>query len=313
MMKMSPDSEEKLHFRLVLLGSVGTGFLFQKYVEKHKPTVEDLFTKDFDLGTIVLRVHFLDTSGSMQFPAMRRLSITTGSAFLIVYSVEDETSFEIAKQCIEEIQEVRSDYQEIPIIFAGNKSDLPPELKAVKKEDVCNYVFCELPRLRVKVLECSCKNDVNINEIFKAYLTLARISLSSAVDGLKRRSSAHASSKWRLGSRNDLGECNNHDKNDSNNDLSASSPITSRDARRTITTNTITITTKQQQQQQQQSPNQELEQQRCSSPVTKTSPTDSSKAHLSLMQRVKPRSRSLMRRSTRKPKVKDDVVNCAPS
>lgn len=54
---------------------------------------------------------FLDTSGSMQFPAMRRLSLTTGSAFLIVYALDDEKSYEVVKMCIEEIREVRPDFQ----------------------------------------------------------------------------------------------------------------------------------------------------------------------------------------------------------
>lgn len=73
--------------------------------------MEDLFSKEFDLGSIKINVDFLDTSGSMQFPAMRRLSITTGSAFLIVYSVDDEKSYSMLKMCIEEIREIRPDFQ----------------------------------------------------------------------------------------------------------------------------------------------------------------------------------------------------------
>lgn len=95
--------------------------------------MEDLFTKEFDLGSIELKVSlelsvsgaelekdkqltrpqvdFLDTSGSMQFPAMRRLSITTGSAFLIVYALDDPPSYEVLKMCVAEIREIRPDYQ----------------------------------------------------------------------------------------------------------------------------------------------------------------------------------------------------------
>lgn len=41
--------------------------------------------------------------------------------------------------------------QEIPIVFAGNKCDIPKEQRKVTKELVSNYVHYELPRLRAKV------------------------------------------------------------------------------------------------------------------------------------------------------------------
>jgi hypothetical protein len=41
--------------------------------------------------------------------------------------------------------------QEIPILFAGNKTDLSLEKHLVAKEEVTEWVYCELPRLRTKV------------------------------------------------------------------------------------------------------------------------------------------------------------------
>lgn len=47
---------------------------------------------------------------------------------------------------------------------------------------------------RVKVLEVSAKDDINIKEIFRSFLTLSRIFPKDADDsGLKRRSSAYVS------------------------------------------------------------------------------------------------------------------------
>lgn len=47
----------------------------------------------------------------MQFPAMRRLSIATAHAFMLVYATTSAASFQCVKQCFEEIREQRADFQ----------------------------------------------------------------------------------------------------------------------------------------------------------------------------------------------------------
>ncbi|RWS27677.1 GTP-binding protein Di-Ras2-like protein, partial [Leptotrombidium deliense] len=54
--------EVSYHVRLVILGGGGVGktgivkrFLFNTFCEKHRPTVEDLFFKEFNLGTMILK------------------------------------------------------------------------------------------------------------------------------------------------------------------------------------------------------------------------------------------------------------------
>lgn len=53
----------------------------------------------------------------------------------------------------------------------------------------------KLSHFRVKVLECSAKDDINIKEIFRSFLSLSRILPRDSDDstGLKRRSSAYVS------------------------------------------------------------------------------------------------------------------------
>ncbi|XP_046398926.1 circularly permutated Ras protein 1 isoform X1 [Ischnura elegans] len=225
--------------RLVVLGGAGVGkssilqrFLFRTFPERHKRTVEDLYTRDFKLARhlppiqpnqsatpggpgskaagsclirqgfsgftaapgdpLLLKVDLLDTAGDLQFPAMRRLCIATAHAFLIVYSVTDAESLDRAKGCLEEVREQRADVLDIPIVLAGNKVDVVragdsggggggggggnnPQKRAVTADEVAEWLTCEMPNLRARVIECSAKEDHNVNEIFQTFLALSQI------------------------------------------------------------------------------------------------------------------------------------------
>ncbi|KAI4492053.1 hypothetical protein M0802_010061 [Mischocyttarus mexicanus] len=88
--------------------------------------------------------------------------------------------------------------QEVPIVIAGNKYDLAQTRREVPIEDVSEWLFCELPKLRGKVMECSAKDGYNIKEIFRCFVTLSRIvpknpTGESDESGLRRRCSAYGS------------------------------------------------------------------------------------------------------------------------
>ena len=65
--------------------SILNRFLFKKFETKYKPTVEDLFSKEFDLGSIEIKVSSSSSSGSGQC-AFGRLSF--GSARLVPVPIE---------------------------------------------------------------------------------------------------------------------------------------------------------------------------------------------------------------------------------
>lgn len=71
------------------------------------------------VASCIFQVDFLDTSGEMQFPAMRRLSIATAHAFMLVYATTSAQSFTYIKQCFEEIREQRADFQVITLMKIG--------------------------------------------------------------------------------------------------------------------------------------------------------------------------------------------------
>jgi len=141
--------------RLVTLGGACVGksaivkrFLFSTFSEKYKPTVEDLYNQEYDFGSVTLKVDILDTAGDLQFPAMRRLSIATAHAFLIVFAVDNPMSFEMVKGFFEEIQEQRADFQDIPIVIVGNKIDLGAAMMEIRMDQVSEWIKIHWPSLR---------------------------------------------------------------------------------------------------------------------------------------------------------------------
>uniref|UniRef100_T1JGU2 Uncharacterized protein n=1 Tax=Strigamia maritima TaxID=126957 RepID=T1JGU2_STRMM len=66
----------------------------------------------------------------------------------------------------------------------------------ISKEDVTEWVFCELPRIRAKILECSARTGAGVTDVFRAFLQLAKITTATYEadsGGLRRRSSAYGS------------------------------------------------------------------------------------------------------------------------
>lgn len=68
-------------------------------------------------------------------------------------------------------------------MVAGNKSDLATSHREIALEDVSTWLHCDLPKMRAKVFECSAKNDHNVSLLFKTLLQLSRVSVPVAPDG----------------------------------------------------------------------------------------------------------------------------------
>ena len=88
---------------------------------------------------------------------MRRLSISSGNAFLLVYSITCPSSMQTVHNRLEEIKQQRKDFKvgrrrkvilfllivnakDVPIVIAGNKVDLADEGREIFVEDVKDWV-----------------------------------------------------------------------------------------------------------------------------------------------------------------------------
>lgn len=78
------------------------------------------------------------------------------------------------------------------------RQSLEKLISLVPKLDYPPYIRIDLTHfVRVKVLECSAKDDINVKEVFRSFLALSKILPKNEVidsnGGLKRRSSAYVS------------------------------------------------------------------------------------------------------------------------
>ena len=171
-------TEQDQRNRVVFLGAGGVGkssilkrFLFSQFSDEYNETVEDLYCKEYIIQGAEIRVDFLDTAGNLIFPAMRRLSITTAHAFVLVYSITDVSTFEEVKQLWEQIKEARSNYQDLPCVIVGNKVDLEDN-RQVEKFDAMNWVYND--STCGAFVEVSAKTNECIVDVFKLLMEKAK-------------------------------------------------------------------------------------------------------------------------------------------
>ncbi|XP_030646809.1 rasd family member 4 [Chanos chanos] len=174
---MSLDVKEKTEVRLVFMGAAGVGktalirrFLQDSFDPKHRRTVEELHSQEYEVAGVKVTIHIMDTSGSYSFPAMRKLSIKNSDAFALVYAIDDPESLEAVKSLREEILEVKED-KFTPIVVVGNKTDRRGE-RQVSTEDVLSTVELDWNN---SFLEASAKENENVLEVFRELLQQANL------------------------------------------------------------------------------------------------------------------------------------------
>lgn len=135
----------------------------------------------------VCTLQVTDTTGSHQFPAMQRLSIQKGHAFILIYAINNRESLSELKLIYDEIVDMKGGSQMVPLMLVGNKCDdsnrevTQSEAQRLASQWECHYI------------ETSAKNNHNIQELFEQLLHLEKrrvMTLQTASQKTKERSKA---------------------------------------------------------------------------------------------------------------------------
>ncbi|ESO84068.1 hypothetical protein LOTGIDRAFT_177571 [Lottia gigantea] len=154
--------------------SIISQFLYEQFIGEYKETIEELHRSEYKLTDTQLELDILDTSGVHSFPAMRTLAISTSNAFILVYSVDDPSSFDEVIALREQILAERND-ENVPIVIVANKTDMESDERVIKREIAETLVSVEWGHGYV---EASAKENVNIEGIFKEILRQSKVKYS---------------------------------------------------------------------------------------------------------------------------------------
>ncbi|CAG9760645.1 unnamed protein product [Ceutorhynchus assimilis] len=170
--------EQSNDYRVVVFGAGGVGksslvlrFVKGTFRESYIPTIEDTYRQVISCNKNICTLQITDTTGSHQFPAMQRLSISKGHAFILVYSVCSRQSLEELKPIYEVIKELKGpDLGQIPIMLTGNKCDESAELREVSTSEG----QAQAAEWGVSFMETSAKTNHNVKQLFQELLNLEK-------------------------------------------------------------------------------------------------------------------------------------------
>ena len=199
------DRKARFHVRVVVLGAPKVGktaiiqqFLYDCFPQNYCATVDEVHRTQYELrGLGSLTLDILDTSGSNEFPVMKKLAIESADAFLLVFSLTDASTFEEVRRLRDFIIQIKrnsskalssfnrdkthnfkidnnssiNDFQCPPIVVTGNKLDLE-SMRAVKKEVAETIINIDWENGYV---EASAKDDVNITNIFRELIIQTKV------------------------------------------------------------------------------------------------------------------------------------------
>ncbi|XP_072261101.1 GTP-binding protein Di-Ras1 [Pyxicephalus adspersus] len=177
--------EQSNDYRVVVFGAGGVGksslvlrFVKGTFRDTYIPTIEDTYRQVISCDKSVCTLQITDTTGSHQFPAMQRLSISKGHAFILVFSVTSKQSIEELKPIYQQILQIKGSIESIPVMLVGNKCDETQrevdtkDVEALAKEWKCAF------------METSAKMNYNVKELFQELLNLEKKrNMSLNIDG----------------------------------------------------------------------------------------------------------------------------------
>ena len=168
---------EKLNCRLSVFGAGGVGktkmverLIHGTYTDRYRPTVEDYHERVQKFQGVSLTIEIVDTSGTNQFPDMRKLNIRQSNLLLLVYDVSQPRTFEEVKRLYDIARQISND---CVIVIVGAKCDLLPTETMCKHggTDIATKFLTEKQDVYSFHRLCSAKMDTDMDTLLQTALS----------------------------------------------------------------------------------------------------------------------------------------------
>ena len=168
-MSGNPNKEEVITFKILLLGDSEVGkssfilrFCEDTFREDSLTTIGlDTKTKFIKRNNKKIQLVIWDSAGEERFKAIAKNTLKGAHGILLMYAINNKTSFRAIKDWINSIKE-SVDINKTGLIVIGNKIDLPPEQRKIDNDMIESLKEKE----KVEVIEASAKTNINVNEAF---------------------------------------------------------------------------------------------------------------------------------------------------
>ncbi|XP_071106729.1 ras-related protein Rap-2c-like [Haliotis cracherodii] len=168
---LEKDQPDNIKFKIIVMGatSVGKTSLISQFVHGRtknstSDTPKDFYSCKITDGDVNVSADILDTHGDLEFPQMMKLAIQTGDAFVLMYAVNDKTSFD-RMNCIRDmVVKWKSKERKNTIIVVCNKMDLDVPPRSPPKEIVEAVVEMDWGH---SYMEITTKDKDAVDRVFK--------------------------------------------------------------------------------------------------------------------------------------------------
>jgi small GTP-binding protein len=154
--------------KIVVFGSGAVGksalviqFVQGYFITEYDPTIEDAYKRVLNVGGETFQLDILDTAGQDDFAPMRTSYMRQGKGFIIVYAVDNRSSFDEVEVFYRDLTRTKGTAR-IPLVICGNKCDLN-DTRVVSKQE--GEELAE--KLTATFMETSALANINVENAFR--------------------------------------------------------------------------------------------------------------------------------------------------